>query len=212
MTETPDVIDHEERLRRRLAERLHDGPIQDLTAAQLFLETALYSGDVAGGVERAGAMLRDASLACRRFMDALSPALEGDAELAARVEVMAREVAELTTVRLQPPPGLGRRSPAVTLALYRAAEELLDNVRRHAGAALDAVTIEAAGGEVVLTIRDRGPGGCPPPERARGGLGVTQDRVRALGGAVRVEEATPGTTVTVTVPLAAGGGIGAQGA
>lgn len=204
MTETPDVIDHEERLRRRLAERLHDGPIQDLTAAQLFLETAVYSGDLANGIDRAGSMLRDASLACRRFMDSLSPALQGEGELVSRVELLVGDVAETASVSLSPPPGLGRSDPKAALALYRAAEELLDNVRRHAGGALEAVTIAGEGGVVTLSVRDRGPGGCALPELARGGLGVTADRATGLGGTITVLELDPGTLVTVTLPVRPG--------
>jgi signal transduction histidine kinase len=62
--------------RRRLAARLHDGPLQSLTAAQLLLDSTLplLTGmpvEARNRLEQALAGVRDANGACRALVDEL---------------------------------------------------------------------------------------------------------------------------------------------
>jgi PAS domain-containing protein len=98
-------------------------------------------------------------------------------------------------------------SPAVTTCLYRVTQEALNNVAKHAQASAVQVRLAtAAGGQVWLRIHDNGRG-MSTAERHRpesfGLLGM-HERVRALGGVVRVDsQPGAGTTLEVLVPLAA---------
>lgn len=65
--------------RRRAAAALHDGPVQELTAALLFLDGAtLGAGAIDGDLVRRGSdALRSAVMSCRAMMDDLSRPLPG---------------------------------------------------------------------------------------------------------------------------------------
>ncbi len=73
------VLAHE---RASLAARLHDGPVQDLTAAQLLLDSALWAGDippeVRGTLDQGLDALRSAITAARGLMGDLAPRRSAD--------------------------------------------------------------------------------------------------------------------------------------
>jgi len=83
----------------------------------------------------------------------------------------------------------GRRLPKeVEDALYRAARQALDNVRRHAEASLVRVELRMEGGHAVMIVRDDGHGFDSLPSSAArlrlGHLGLitVRERMEALGG------------------------------
>jgi signal transduction histidine kinase len=93
------------------------------------------------------------------------------------------------------------------MALYRAAQEGLTNVRKHAGA--DRVTMSVSLGEAggFLRVADNGRGfqvdGAAVPAAGGNGYGLAgmRERLELVGGALRVEAAPGrGTRLTVTVP------------
>ncbi len=106
------------------------------------------------------------------------------------------------------PEAIGRIDERLALALYRAVQEGLTNVVRHAGAR--AVRIElrtdgaqAGGGRrLELTIADDGRGFAPEQRFGFGLLGIAE-RVRALGGRIETGRAAEGgALLRLTVPLA----------
>ena len=96
----------------------------------------------------------------------------------------------------------------VAIELHRMVEEAIENGVRHGGATRIeiAMSVNSSGGVAVLTISDDGRG-LPTAEDVGPGLGIVGMRERAalLGGAVELAAAPSGrgTTVQVTVPLAA---------
>jgi signal transduction histidine kinase len=97
--------------------------------------------------------------------------------------------------------GAPRTLPAdAERALYRAAQEALTNVRKHAGVGCARVLLDYSGSGVVrLQVRDDGRGFAEP---ANGGFGLTgvRERVSHLGGTVDLAS-RPGRGVTMTVEL-----------
>ena len=93
--------------------------------------------------------------------------------------------------------------PEIEEALYRIAQEALNNALKHAAAASVAVRIDAEGDELRLEVTDDGQGFDPERVRDRGGLGLVTMRQRAEGlhGTFEIVS-TPGqgTTVRVQVP------------
>jgi signal transduction histidine kinase len=101
--------------------------------------------------------------------------------------------------------GTARGVPAETaIVLLRAAQELLANARKHAGAGRVEVDLDYTGpDDVALAVTDEGPGFDPDDvDDTSFGLRILRGRVERLGGAVDVDPAPSGTTVTVTVPAA----------
>jgi two-component system sensor histidine kinase UhpB len=101
------------------------------------------------------------------------------------------------------------------LAAYRVVQEAVTNIFRHSGAKQGEVTLEfgfdaptgagdfdaEATPQLKITIEDNGVG---IPERFTPGMGLLgmNERVRALGGAQRIEQVpSGGTRITVTLPL-----------
>jgi signal transduction histidine kinase len=133
---------------------------------------------------------------------------------------LATEFGERSGIRtrLTGPATLPPLSEEAELALFRALQEALANVARHAEAHAVDVGIRLVGGELVLEVRDDGRGipvGADPREFERNGhmgLAGMRERINALGGTVRFRGA-PGTGVQleVRVPAPMGGSDGETG-
>ena len=86
-----------------------------------------------------------------------------------------------------------RLPPAVELALYRIAQEGLNNVARHAQAKTAAVGLEFTGAQVCLTVCDDGLGFVLPESPAEmapaGHFGLlgAQERAEAIGGRLQIK-------------------------
>ena len=103
-------------------------------------------------------------------------------------------------------PELPRIGDDAELAIFRAAQESLANVVRHAGANRVHLTLGVEGDSVVLIVRDDGrgfpaDGNLATFERA-GHLGLIgmRERIAALGGTVTVD-GSDGVTVRVRIPV-----------
>ena len=98
---------------------------------------------------------------------------------------------------------LPERLPVETeLALFRVAEEALENARDHSKATRAHVSLECRGSEVVLTISDEGTGFDVTRGAAGRGVVTMRERTLAVGGTFEIEsEPGHGTRVVVTVTL-----------
>ena len=95
-------------------------------------------------------------------------------------------------VRLNIQEGLPPFSPSQRLALYRAVQEGLTNIQRHAGAKNVWLSLGVKDAEICLTVQDDGVGLSSPQEsvsaeRNRYGILGMQERAAQLGGDVRLE-------------------------
>ncbi|GAA3257439.1 sensor histidine kinase [Dactylosporangium siamense] len=189
--------------RNRVARDIHDGLGHYLTTVQMQIRAgrALLDRDPVRADEvlaQAEEQAREALSEVRRSVSALrAPRVP----LGERVEQLAREASQSglpTSVEVS---GASRRlAPDVEEALYRAAQEGLTNVRRHARAAHAHVLLDYGPTEVRMVVGDDG---CGQPAGASGGFGLTglRERVTGLGGAVALDSVPgKGSTLTVTAP------------
>lgn len=109
---------------------------------------------------------------------------------------------DLHPLFLEPPPD-------VKAVLYRAAQEALSNVIRHAHATKVRMSLEARENLLVLTVSDDGIGFDPvrvasaAPSLAAGiGLRSIQDHAASLGGRLTMESHPGETKLTIAVPFA----------
>jgi signal transduction histidine kinase len=195
--------------RRRLAQDLHDGLGQRLTALRLILEGLEADRTaVPTGIARALAMLARIDQDVDFIAWELRPAALDELGLAKVLDTYVKEwsrhagVPAVFRARLG---NLQRFAAEVEASIYRIAQEALNNVVKHAHAHSVNVVLELRGETLVLIVEDDGVG-C----RTTGtgatmiGLSVMRERALAVGGTVELEP-TPGggTTVLACIPTTA---------
>jgi signal transduction histidine kinase len=205
------MVRQHEAERRRLSRELHDETAQTLSAVKLEIGM-LREGAEAGVVHRLDHVLHlvdDGIRGIRRVMNDLRPALLDDLGLMPAIESLASDVRERgdLAVEVRLPDAVPRLPPEAELALFRAAQEALANVVRHASATRVTVSIEVNGELLRLTVTDDGrglgttPAGASDPEHQLGLAGM-RERIAALGGRASVATANRGgVTVSVELPI-----------
>jgi signal transduction histidine kinase len=199
--------------RNRLALELHDAISQKLFALSLTAESAgaLLDVDVEGAREQIDRLrqLSQELLEELRYLilELRPPELERDGlatTLRKHVEVLRRVQAGAPEVELEldgVPPSEDDRDRE----LLRIAQEALQNAIRHSGASRIVLRLGAAGGRLVLEVRDDGTGFDPQATAVRGrrlGLSSMEERARRLGGELVITSAADaGTTVRLEAPL-----------
>ena len=144
----------------------------------------------------------------RRVINDLRPALLDDLGLVPAIRSLANDVAERSRLQISTKldDALARIGPEAELALFRAAQEALANVVRHAEATHVTLTLTGIGRNLRLTVADDGRGFAVGSDIAAferdGHLGLAgmRERITALGGTVQVSGAS-GVTVAVEVPV-----------
>jgi len=199
--------------RARIARELHDDTIQSLIVLSRRLE-GLAKEDERASPARAHQLhllSRDADdviQGIRRFNRDLRPSTLDDLGLVPALEGLAAGMTEADGI----PTGLWvtgerrRLPPDVELALFRIAQEALNNVKRHAEATEVVINVEFLDGAVEMAVHDNGKGfmlTAPVEELwTSGHLGLIgmRERARLLGGALTIQSQPQlGTKVVVTV-------------
>ena len=197
------ALDASELERRRIAQDLHDGVIQDLAGLGYALptvESALADGahpDAQEAVSRATQLVQRDVAALRAVMtDIYPPDIEGDGLVPALEELGRRGADEAKLdVDVHVSPDL-RLSPEAARLAYRIVREGLRNVVKHAEADRVDVRVQLAGDLVTVRVQDDGRGPASGlseelgkrPEAPDGHLGLRllADTVRDFDGTLRV--------------------------
>lgn len=94
--------------------------------------------------------------------------------------------------------------PHLALAVYRMAQELANNIVKHAHATQACLSLSAAGATLKLRAEDNGLGFSKPTPPGKGkGLGwqALQDRVHLLNGTLHLDTQPGSTCITIVLPL-----------
>lgn len=195
--------------RRKLARELHD----DLTPrlARLAIDAARLQSVTAGPDSGGGAAMHEElsrlsqdvhGLAYRLHPTVLEDLGLGDA-LRSECERVSRGQGLTVDWHIDAlPAGI---APAVTVCLFRVAQEALRNIVRHAGAHSARVSLAPKDGGLQLLVTDNGVGFEPGIGHSAGlGIASMRERVREVGGKFSIRsEPGAGTTVQAWAPLAA---------
>ncbi len=204
----------QEEERRRVAYEIHDGLAQVAASAHQHLQTFAdyHAPESKTGREALGRtveLVQRTVREARRLIAGLRPTVLDDFGLATaiRLEIEALR-GEGWQVSYEEDLGDQRLASQIETALFRVAQEALTNVRKHAGRARVAVSLEQHEGVVRLEVRDwgRGFGVLGPHDRPRPGERVgllsMHERVALLGGHCTVNsQPGEGTQVIAEVPL-----------
>jgi PAS domain S-box-containing protein len=201
------LVDAGEEERRRVADDVHDGPIQVLTALQLRLEALSPHVSDAGApyMDKATEAVRDSIRSLRSLMFDLRPRILDREGLVAALRDQARVLSEETEIGVRVQGVALREEPSALMrtVLYRIAQEALTNVRKHAKASHVEIEVETTDEGTRLRVEDDGVG-IPISSGATGGrlgLAAMRDRAELVGGTFRAEpRPVGGTIVEVVVP------------
>jgi PAS domain S-box-containing protein len=198
--------------RARMAESLHNGIGQILYATKLRLDrlhAPLLGTDPALTAARreADELLSEAMRQTRALSHELVPTTLKEFGLAAALQDISHKLS-MPPLRVRSQVLLddeaGPLAPALQMALYRMAQELAQNIAKHArGATKASLELETMPGWVLLRAEDNGAGFAPAPADSPGlGLRSIRDRVALLGGQLQVGSApTGGAYVRIRIPL-----------
>jgi two-component system NarL family sensor kinase len=183
--------------RRRIAQHLHDGVVQDLAGVSYSL--------AASGMPEAATSTRRAVRELRALLIGIYPPSLQRSGLEAAVSDL---LAPLSARGIEVQSDISRNlelSPETEELIFRGAQEALRNVAKHADPTHVAVSVGRSNGSVVLTVRDDGRGFDPSaagPDGSSLGLRLLEDLVEERHGRLEVESAS-GRGTLVTMELAA---------
>ena len=195
------IVETEERERRRIARELHDEIGQGLTALKLVLEGAIGADDVAVRKRQRSALDLSNELlhSIRQISFDLRPPVLDDLGLIPALVTMFERFHALAGLEVSFRHGgvAERLSQDVETVAYRIVQEALTNVIRHASLRLASVSLWSNAETVLLRIEDQGAGFEPDAVRVGGGNGLRgmRERARFLGGSLTVESSTGGGTI-----------------
>jgi two-component system sensor histidine kinase DegS len=206
---TTEAVDAE---RARIGREIHDGPAQALANAVFLVDdierqVERSPSDAIDGLRRLRSLLRREIANIREFISELRPPMVDaaglDVALRDAVESLRATTSLVITAELRAPGDLlDDRQRTVVL---RVAQEALQNVRKHAGAATVTVVSDVADGEWTLEIRDDGRGFDLGAVAARGrrnfGMQVMHERAELIGARFDVRSRPDdGTVVRLAIP------------
>jgi signal transduction histidine kinase len=195
--------------RARLARELHDVLAHTLSSLSLHLESTRVlaksrqvDAEVMERIDRAVALARTGLDEARDAVGTLrDDALPGPDRLPALVADFQRDSG--LTVRFVESGTPGELPPEARVAVFRAAQEALTNVAKHAAATAVDVTLDWQPDAVVLRISDNGHGEQKKSSNGGNGLRGMRERAELVGGHVSAGSGDTGYVVEVTLPLLA---------
>ncbi len=211
-----DLIAMQDQERRRIARALHDSLSQELVATKMAIEDVRLrdhgSSASASKLAEASSMIDRALQQVRSISHLLHPPLLDEVGLLSALrwllEGLTKRSGIETFLDVQPPE-FPRLAPDLETAIFRIVQEAMTNVLRHSCAKNGWVTLKRENGELVITVRDDGKGIAKgvaefQPRSIGVGIGGMRQRVKELGGRLRLENTNPGTRVEVTIPSSSG--------
>ncbi len=205
------LINAQEQERRRIASEIHDDFSQRLATISLGLETAAQN--IPLSPDEANLQLQELSSAAidlgadlHTLSHRLHSATLENLGLTPAVSALCKEFTAQQGIKIESTIDPVPRSvdPDVALCVFRIAQEVLRNVKKHSGASSAQVRLQLAGDTIHLSICDQGQG-FNPKESPRGeGLGLRsmEERARLLGGRLEIQSKPgAGAKINVCLPL-----------
>ncbi len=193
--------------RQRLARDIHDTLAQGLTGIVTQVRAAERAADDPDQwrfhLGRVESLARESLAEVRRSVQALRPGGLADSQLPAALAALAERWSEAHEVpaTVQVTGVAGPLPTAIEVALFRAAQEGLTNVARHARASRAGLTLSYLDDVVLLDLRDDGVGFDPGASATGFGLAAMRQRLRAVAGTLEIESSDgQGTAISIQVP------------
>lgn len=207
---TKDMAIAEERTRRRAATDLHDGIGQNLAVARMKVGQLLArDGADKAELSQLRNLIDDALRGTRFIISDLSPSILYELGLVPALQSLAErfELANDVACSVEESGESWEPGSDLRIALYRAVQECLNNVARHAQASRVKIFVTWFSDKLDIAVEDDGIGfetvpGAEIRLRGKGfGLFSMQESIVQVGGEMALESAVGlGTTVRLSVP------------
>jgi signal transduction histidine kinase len=199
--------------RRKFARELHDSLGQYLALLKLNLGLMTASATQADLLGQCLKLTDEALTETRTLSYLLHPPLLDEAGLSSASQAFLEGFSKRSgiNVKFDSPKDPVRLPPDIELTLFRILQEALTNVHKHSKSTQAHVCLDYGSDSVKLTVSDTGKG-IPKELLSRlqedttqaGGVGFSgmHERVRELGGELKVDSPLKGTVLTVSIPVA----------
>jgi len=201
--------------RRHIARELHDSAGQTLTVlgmglAQLVQKAARSSPALATEAENIRELMQQLHREIRTTSYLLHPPMLDENGLSSALTWYIEGLRERSDVAISlfVSDEVGRLLSDMELVVFRVVQECLTNIHRHSGSKTASIKIARDSGAIVVEVQDSGRGMSPQKltELRSGGSGVgiggMRERVRQLGGEMKIDSDGSGTRVSLTIPVA----------
>jgi len=204
LEETRETAAGEER--SRLAHDLHDAVTQTIYSASLIAEVlpqiwARSPEEGQRNLTKLRALVRGALAEMRTLLFALRP----DALETADLKILLRQLGDAligrTRIPVQVTVETSEALPvAVKVALYRIAQEAINNIAKHSEATRAWIDLQSEGDYVILRISDNGRGFDPgrPISSGHMGIQIMRERAEQIGVSLEIDS-SPGTGARLAV-------------
>lgn len=197
------IVHTQEEVQQSIARDIHDGLVQVLGAAKMSLEAVDTNSDkslMVNRIREASKIMDEACTEARNISHQILPySLMKDGLVPALEELLKKS---LVRYEFSAPPELKRLQGDLEINLYRIAQELVNNIVKHAEALHVTVGLARNNGSLVLSFRDDGRGFDRASQQQGAGITNIMTRAELIGGKALIESNPgQGTFVQLTVPL-----------
>jgi PAS domain S-box-containing protein len=196
--------------RQLVAFEIHDGFVQDATAADMFLKSLLSSdnlpyGEVRDKVQKVDDLIKKAVEESRQLISGLRPTiLEESGVIPAVSNLIDSMPPGKPTIGFTADVQFKRSEPLLEATLYRIVQHGINNIKRHSHADRAEIRLTQQGQWIHLEIEDWGIGFDPlNVSEDRFGLQGIRERARLMRGRAVIDSAPgKGTRIIVDLPVA----------
>jgi len=199
-----------ERDRQLIAYELHDGLVQDVTAAQMLLDYLIKSGNLPDGevrqqVQEASRLVQKAVDEARQLIGGLRPIILEEMGVVSAISYLIDNLPrnELT-IDFDAKVQSARFEPLLEATIYRIIQQAINNIQCHSRASQAKIRLSQQDNWIHLEIQDWGIGFDPSSvSEDRFGLQGIRERARLMRGRAVIESAPgKGTHINVDLPVA----------
>lgn len=198
-----EILQVQEKERRRLGQDLHDSVASQLTGATLKLNLLSRKADdskLEADIEKAQELIQESAGDVRRLSRGLNPAGLSEGDLPSALKGLAENTEGASVKQEDDLPSLDEETAT---HLYRVTQEAVRNAQKYADASEIKIRLQQSDDGLLLSIEDDGKGFEPDQEHDEGfGLRSMQHRAELLGGQLHIDSAPgEGTLVSCQLPL-----------
>lgn len=207
------IVETQENERTRVARELHDGISQQLSSTKYVFELAQIqhsknNTQTGKTISRGIIALAGAISEVRRISKDLRPGMLDDLGLAPALNALADEFNTRTGLKViaNTVPVRSLLSDEAKTALFRIAQEALNNIARHAGASEVNILLSTSSKFITLKISDNGTGFKNKNAKTStkiNGMGLTNmtERIAHYDGKMNISTSEKGTVITANIPI-----------